>query len=141
MSQAIFTLEQLEAGDACDYACQLFQKIFGKEVVVDEKTALRVALLFNWEWGARLLNADGYDQFLESKTTALNEYVDKWNPYQAEQTAACKVAHEAYPNNVDYQVAIEPIYNKFNKSATRLRNEYKRALAVAWARAYMTGAV
>jgi hypothetical protein len=74
MSKPIITKQMLIDADACPSQVDLFERTFGDSVVVTVKRAEKVAALFDWEWAAQLLDAQGQAEYNRVDAAALAEY-------------------------------------------------------------------
>lgn len=60
------TLAQLREAGACNPYLQLFERLFGAEVLVDVPSAEKHAMWFDWGWASRhLLSKAGYLRWAE----------------------------------------------------------------------------
>jgi hypothetical protein len=109
MSKPIMTKQMLIDADACSDQVDLFEKTFGDSVVVTVKRAEKVAHLFDWEWAAQLLDAQGRAEYDRVEAAAWAEYDRVEAPARSE-----------------YRRVIEAA-----------RAEYERAKATAWATAFI----
>ena len=120
MTKPIITKQMLiDAGAYCDQV-DLFEKTFGDSVVVTVKRAEKVAQLFQWEWAAQLLDAQGRAEYHRATAPALAEYkrVDAAALAEYHRVEATALA--------EYQRVIAPALA-----------EYNRVIATAWATAFI----
>jgi hypothetical protein len=74
MSKPIITKQMLIDADACPSQVDLFERTFGDSVVVTVKRAEKVAALFDWEWAAQLLDAQGQAEYERVEAAARAKY-------------------------------------------------------------------
>jgi hypothetical protein len=73
MSEPIITKQMLIDAKAFRDQIDLFEKTFGDSVVVTVERAEKVAIMFDWDCAARLLDATARAEYWRVKATALAE--------------------------------------------------------------------
>ena len=120
MNKPIVTKQMLIDAKACSDQVDLFEKTFGDSVVVTVKRAEKVAHLFDWEWAAQLLDAQGRAEYDRVEAAAWAEYKRVTAPARAELD---RVIADAW---AEYKRVIAAAWA-----------EYHRARATAWATAFI----
>jgi hypothetical protein len=73
MREPVITKQMLIDAHACSKQVDLFEKTFGDSVVVTVERAEKVAIMFDWDCAARLLDATARAEYWRVKATALAE--------------------------------------------------------------------
>jgi cell division septum initiation protein DivIVA len=153
MSKPTTTKQMLIDAKACRKQVDLFEKTFGDSVVVTIKRAEKVAHLFQWDWGTRLLDAQGRAEYRcgieeaqakldrviapalaeldHTKSGAWDEYRRVTAPAQAELDHTKSGAWDEYRR---VKKAAEAEYDRVEAAAEA---EYDRTIATAWASAFI----
>ena len=84
MRKPIITKQMLIDADACQNQVDLFGETFGDSVVVTIKRAEKVSALFEWDWAARLLDAQARAEYERVTAPAWAEYERVTAPALAE---------------------------------------------------------
>jgi uncharacterized membrane protein YqiK len=127
MTKPIMTKQMLIDADACSDQVDLFEEIFGDSVVVTVKRAEKVAQLFQWEWAAQLLDAQGRAEYSRVEAPALAKYK------RVEATALAEYHRVEATAWAEYKRVIAPVLAEYNRATAAAWAQYKRAIAPAWA--------
>ena len=117
--------------DACPRQVDLFEKTFGDSVVVTVKRAEKVAALFDWEWAAQLLDAQGRAEYSRVIAAALAEYRRAADAARAEWERVIEAAR------AEYERVIEAAWAEWERVIAPALAECDRATATAWATAFI----
>ena len=109
MTKPIVTKQMLIDAKARTSQVDLFEKTFGDSVVVTVKRAEKVAQLFQWEWAAQLLDAQGRAEYSRVEAPA-------W---------------------AEYKRVIAPAWAEYERVGAPAWAEYNRAIASEWATAFI----
>jgi hypothetical protein len=130
MSKPIITKQMLIDAKACRKQVDLFEKTFGDSVVVTIKRAEKVAHLFQWDWGTRLLDAQGraeYYRGIKEAQAKLNlVIVPAFSKYYHAFNAARGKSHRVAALRAEY-LRVEAA--EFD--------EYRHVMATAWATTFI----
>jgi hypothetical protein len=142
MTKPIVTKQMLIDAKACRKQVNLFEKTFGDSVVVTVKRAEKVVHLFQWDWGTRLLDAQGRAEYscgIEEAQAKLDRVIE---PALAELDRFIVAAHAEYKRDQAAALAklnrvLEAARAEYLRVEAAELDEYRHVLATAWATAFI----
>jgi hypothetical protein len=138
MSKPIVTKQMLTDAKACRKQVDLFEKTFGDSVVVTVKRAEKVVHLFQWDWGTRLLDAQGRAEYscgIEEAQAKLDRVIE---PALAEYYRVIAAAFAKYDHaRAYYHKAKAAAHAEYLRVEAAELDEYRHVLATAWATAFI----